>query len=137
MGLGITLKEHDVELSICLRKESKIFAKELRQLADKIETTCKDVEIRNVLIDNNILQPQYSQLIIVAPRVDGIDYVNDTESDILIRKYEEALYIADSKENLKCHVLEIKNKIKKLQDTEYQVTALDEVWVEYFLKKNK
>ena len=55
----------------------------------------------------------------------------------LISRYEEALIKAREDENLNCHVLSIKDKVKLLKLTDYNPTALDEVWVEYFLREQE
>ena len=50
----------------------------------------------------------------------------------LIEKYEKALKKAQSKENLKCHVLSIESTLNRLKSGG-KPTVLDEAWVNYFL----
>jgi hypothetical protein len=52
----------------------------------------------------------------------------------IIEKYQHALEIAKANEELSCHVIDIEKTIRELKFKE--PTVLDEVWVDYFLKKN-
>lgn len=54
----------------------------------------------------------------------------------LIKQYKKALHIAGEVDKLKCHVPIIEKAIQRLQNAMYIPTALDEVWVSYFLELN-
>lgn len=54
----------------------------------------------------------------------------------LLQKYEKALEVAQSNENLQCLIIQIHRTISKLKCEGYKPTSSEEVWVDYFLEMN-
>lgn len=57
--------------------------------------------------------------------------------EMLLKKYQKALELAQNTEKLKCHILQIQSKMADLKSRWYEITATDIVWVDYFLQNNK